>query len=147
MVSRYLFVTFLSSIGLLWGMIPDLSANSPTLMFSSSAYAQPVSDEEVVRWATAAYRIEKRRQALVEEIKNRTGGQIPEITCDRPQQLDDLNNNIKDDVKNFCEFSRRTIQANQLSVSRFFQINDSRASDKVLQQRIDQELLRIQSRS
>lgn len=147
MLSRSFLVTLLSSVGLLCGVVPDLSANSPNMMFSSSAYAQAVSDEEVVRFARAAFTIEKRRQALVGEIKNRTGGNIPDITCDVPQQLEDLDINIRNDVKNFCDFSRVTIQANQLSVTRFFQINKSRNSDSALQQRIDRELLRIQSGS
>ena len=141
-------VTFLCAVGLLSGLAPDLSANNTTLMFSSTATAQAVSDDEVARFARTALIIERRRQAVVEEIKNRTGGNVPEITCDSPERLDSLPANIREDVmKNFCEFSRQTIQANQFTVGRFLQIRDSQANDPILKQRIDRELLRLQSGS
>lgn len=140
-------VTFLCTVGLLSGLAPDLSASSPTQIFSSTAIAQAVSDDEVARFARTALIIERRRLAVVEDIKNRTGGNVPEITCDSPERLDSLPTNIRDDVRSFCEFSRQTIQANQLSVGRFLQIRNSQASDSTLKQRIDRELLRLQSGS
>ena len=140
-------VTFLCAVGLLSGLAPDLSVNTPSLMFSSTATAQAVSDDEVAKFARTALTIERRRQAVVEEIKNRTGGNVPEITCDSPDRLDSLPDNIREDVRNFCEFSRQTIQANQLTVGRFLQIRNTQANDSTLKQRIERELLRLQSGS
>ena len=146
MLSQSLIVAFLSTMGLLCGLAPDFSASSPTLIFSSSARAQAVSDEEAIRFARAAYPIEKRRQTVVEEIKNRTGN-VPDITCYPPERLEALPANIRNDVKSFCDFSRQTIQSNQFSVGRFLEIRDSQASDPSLKEKIDRELLRLQSGS
>lgn len=140
-------MTLLCTVGLLSGLAPDLSASSPTLIFSSIATAQAVSDDEVARFARTALTIERRRQAVVEDIKNRTGGNVPEISCDSPERLDSLPANIREDVRNFCEFSRQTIQANQITVGRFLQIRNSQTNDPTLKQRIDRELLRLQSGS
>jgi len=147
MLSQSLIVAFLSTMGLLCGLAPDFSASSPTSIFSSSARAQAVSDDEASRFARAAYTIEKRRQTVVEEIKNRTGGNVPDITCDPPERLESLPPDIRNDVKSFCDFSRQAIQSNQFSVGRFLQIRNSQASDPSLKPRIDRELLRLQSGS
>lgn len=144
MLCQFSIVAFLSTIGLLCGLAPDLSASSPTLMFSSAATAQAVSDDEAVRFARAAYTIEKRRQAVVEEIKNRTGGNVPDITCDAPEKLDSLPTDIRNDVKKFCDFSRQAIEANQLAVGRFIQIRNLQQTDADLKGRIQRELIRLQ---
>ncbi|MBD2183047.1 DUF4168 domain-containing protein [Planktothrix sp. FACHB-1355] len=146
MLSKSIVVALLSTLGLLCSVTPDLSASTPTLMFSSAATAQAVSDDEVSRFARAGFAIEKRRQAVVEEIKARTGGNVPDINCYPPEKVESLPANIRDEVKQFCDFSRQTIQANQFSVGRFLEIRDGQNSDPTLKQRIDRELLRLQSR-
>ena len=146
-LSQSLIISFLSAISLVCGVTPDLSATSPTQIFSISAHAQAVSDDEVVRFARAALAIEKRRRSVVEDIKNRTGGNVPKITCDPPAQIEALDNSIRNDVRSFCDFSRQAIQDNQLTVGRFLQIRSSQDDDPTLKQRIDRELLRLQSGS
>lgn len=135
-ISRSLLVTFLALISVLCGLAPNLSSRSPHLILSSSALAQSISDEEVRRYVRAAYVIERKRQAVVEEMVRRNLS-VPKDTCA-------AGGNIPPELKDFCEFSRQTIEANQLTVGRFQQIKDAIPSDPTLKQKVDAELRRLQ---
>ncbi|MFB2935089.1 DUF4168 domain-containing protein [Aerosakkonemataceae cyanobacterium BLCC-F154] len=136
-IPQALLVTFLASMGVLSGLAPNLSFRSPHLILSSSAFAQSISDDEVRRFAQAAYTIEKKRQAVVQGIVRRNL-RIPDDTCA-------AGGNIPPELKDFCEFSRQTIEANQLTVGRFQQIRSAVQSDPALKQKVDAELRRLQS--
>lgn len=135
-ISRSLLVTFLALSGVLCGLAPNLSSRSPNLILSSAALAQAISDDEVRRYTQAAYTIEKRRLAVVEELARRNVP-VPDTTCA-------AGGNVPAELKDFCEFSRQTIEANQLSVGRFQQIRKAVLSDPTLKQRVDAELRRLQ---
>lgn len=135
-ISRSLLVTFIASIGVFCGLAPNLSFSSPHLILSSSAFAQSIGDDELRRFAQAAYAIEKKRLSLVQGIVRRNAS-VPDTTCAD-------GGNGSPELKDFCEFSRQTIEANQLSVSRFQQIRNAVQSDPSLKQRVDAELLRLQ---
>ncbi|MBE9229546.1 DUF4168 domain-containing protein [Phormidium sp. LEGE 05292] len=135
-ISRSLLVTFLTSISLLCGLAPNLSFRSPHLILSSSAFAQAISDDDLRRFAQAAYAIERKRQAVVEGIVRRNLP-VPDTTCA-------AGGNIPPELKDFCEFSRQTIEANQLTVGRFQQIRSAVQSDPTLKQKVDAELRRLQ---
>ncbi|MFB2893135.1 DUF4168 domain-containing protein [Aerosakkonemataceae cyanobacterium BLCC-F50] len=137
-ISRSLLVTFLASIGVLCGLAPNLSFRSPHLILSSSALAQSISDDEVRRFAQAAYAIEIKRQALVQRIVN-SGSSVPDTNCA-------ASGSTSAELKDFCEFSRQTIEANQLTVGRFQQIRNAMQSDPTLKERIDAVLRRLQPR-
>jgi hypothetical protein len=136
-ISRPLLVTFLSAIAILCGLAPDLSFRSFDSIWSSSAFAQSISDDEVRRFAQAAYAIERKRQAVVEGIVRRNLA-VPDTTCAS-------GGNIPPELRDFCEFSRQTIEANQLTVGRFQQIRGAVQSDPTLKQKVDAELRRLQS--
>lgn len=135
-IFRSLLVTFFTSVSLLCGLAPNLSFRSPHLILSSSAFAQAISDDEVRRFAQAAYAIERKRQSVVEGIVRRNLA-VPDTTCA-------AGGNIPPELKDFCEFSRQTIEANQLTVGRFQQIRSAVQSDPTLKQKVDAELRRIQ---
>lgn len=136
-ISRSLLVTFLASIGVLGGLAPNLSFSSPHLILSSSAFAQSINDDELRRFAQAAYAIERKRQAVVEGIVRRNLP-VPDTTCA-------AGGNIPAELRDFCDFSRQIIEANQLSVGRFQQIRSAVQSDPTLKQKVDAELRRLQS--
>jgi len=137
-LSQSLLVAFLSTIGLVTGLTPDLSIHSPHLLFNSSALAESISDDEVRRFAQAAYTIERKRLSLVQGMA-RQNRQVPNIPCAA------LEDNSPGEVRNFCEFSRQTIEANQLTVGRFQQIRSAMQSDPSVRQKVDAELRRLQS--
>jgi len=138
-ISRSLLVTFLASIGVLCGLAPNLSFRCPHLILSSSAFAQSISDDEVKRFAQAAYAIEKKRQSIVQGIVRRNL-QIPDDTCATGGNIS------PPELKDFCDFSRDTLKANQLTVGRFEQIRKAMQSDTKLKEKIDAELSSLQNR-
>lgn len=69
---------------------------------------------------------------------------MPEIGCYQPGKMATLSNNIRDIVKDFCDFSRRTIQDNSLTIPRFNAIKINYENDPALKKRVDNELLQIQ---
>lgn len=139
LLSRSLAISTLTIIGLLSGLTPDLLGQFGI----SSAYAQSVSDVELTRFARAAFTIELRRRAIEQEIKSRTGGNVPEIGCYQPEKMAALPENIRDIVRDFCDFSKQTIKGNQLTVSRFNAIKANYENDPALKKRVDSELLRM----
>lgn len=98
-----LVVGTLAAIGLLSGVIPELSKDAPTLVFSSVAYAE-VSPDEIDRYAQAAYQIEQLRQSAYEEIK-RINGAVPEIVCSNPASLRALPRPAQRIARSYCNQS------------------------------------------
>ena len=135
-ISRSLLVTFIASVSVLCGLAPNLSSSSPHLILSSSAFAQSISDDELRRYVQAAYTIERKRLALVEGIVRRNLP-VPDTTCA-------AGDNTSAELREFCDFSRQTIVANQLTVGRFQQIRNAVQLDPTLKQRVDAELQRLQ---
>lgn len=140
-----LVVGVFATIGLLSGVAPDLSARSPELAFSSSAYALSVSDEEVARFARTAWMIERKRAEVSAQVKRINGGNVPAIGCE-PGKVETLPRNIRDIVVDFCNWSTNTIKNNRFSINRFNQILDiyNQKTDRQLYQRIYNEFIRIQ---
>jgi Domain of unknown function (DUF4168) len=139
-LSRSAIVGVLSTVGLLAGVVPQLSGHSPMPMFSGSAYAQ---DDDAVRFARAAVAIEQRRVSVSDEVKKITGS-VPDIACNQPQRLNSFPPNVRSLIVDFCNFSRQTIEKNGLTVDRFNEIMTQRQTDPAMQRRIDAEVRRLQ---
>lgn len=145
-LSRSLLIGSLSTLSLLSGFTPILEQCSWTPIFSSSAFAQSVSDEELQRYARSLLAIEPIRQAAYDEIKRILGtGEVPSITCNRPNSLNRLDANIREIAVNYCNQSTRIVERNNLSIGRFNTITTILQDDPDLLLRIQQEMLRLQS--
>lgn len=121
-----LLVGALAAIGLLSGLTPGLSKDSHSLVFSSSAYAQDVSDEELRRYVSASLKIERMRLVVYDQIKRINGGKVPEISSCSSQGLPD---NIAPIWQNFCTQSEQVIQGEGFSNSRYNTITKMRQED------------------
>jgi len=140
--SQSLIVGVLAAIGLLSGIAPELSQDSHTFIFSSSAYAQAtfkktnVDDAELTRFVRASIRIEKARQQAYEEIKKNNRGTVPEIPdC----SLQGLSGVVRDIWENCCKQSEGFIRAEGFSNKRYNEILRMRQQDPNLEKRIQQE--------
>lgn len=147
-LSQSLVVGTLAVLGLLSGVAPELSKNSATLVFSTSAYAQSaVSDEEVTKYAQAVLRMEPLRQSAYGEIKKILGSSsIPEIVCGVPQSLNALPGEARSVAQNYCTQSA-AIVANYFpggTTTRFNEITSLMQSNGNLRTRIQNELVRLQ---
>ncbi len=141
--SQSLIVGLLTAIGLLSGIAPELSVDSHTLVFSSSAYAQATFSKsnldyaELVKFVRAAIKIEKARQQAYEEIKKNNGGTVPEIPDCSLQGLSGVVRNI---WQKFCKQSESYIRAEGFSNKRYNEIQIMRQQNPELERRIQQEL-------
>ena len=129
-------------MGLLSGIAPELSVDSRTIVFSSSAYAQAtfsktnVDDTELTKFVRASIRIEKARQQAHEEIKKNNGGTVPEIPdC----SLQGLNGVVRDIWEKFCKQSEGYIRIEGFSNKRYNEIQRMRQQNPELEKRIQQE--------
>jgi len=147
MLPRSLVIVTLSSLGLLFSLTPDLSKGYGSVAFSNAAYAQDFSEGDIAKFARAAFAIEIERRNVEQKISSMTGGNVPEVGCDRPDNLTKLPDNIRNVFVDFCKFSKQTIQSNELTVGQFNAIKNNYNSDPAVKKRVDSELRRIRSGS
>jgi Domain of unknown function (DUF4168) len=140
-LSRTLLISTLTTVTLLSGLLPQLSPQSQSWQLQMTGTAQAQSDELIVRYARAAYEMEQFRRRDYAEVKRIMGGNVPEDVCDR--------GNIPAPVQAICgRFSERfdpIIRKHGMTRADFNSVH-RRANDPTVQQRIQQELIRIQTR-
>lgn len=145
MFLQALVVGAFATVGLLSGIAPDLSGHSPTLVFSSAAYAQHVSDPEVKSYAQAVLKAEPVRQAALDKIKEMLGSENTDsIVCHNPESLDTLPDNAQNVAVDFCNEYKDIVESHGLTITRFNEITVNLQNNPNLEKRIQSELLRIQ---
>jgi Domain of unknown function (DUF4168) len=143
MLSRSFIVVVFSALGLLSGVAPDISGRFGSIVFSSAAYAQDFSDSDIAKFSRAAFAIEMERRSTQQKISSLTGGNVPEVSCDRPEALANLSEGIRNEFESFCEFSANKIKDNGLDVGQFNAIKNRYNSDPAIKKRVNQELRRL----
>lgn len=134
-------VAALAAVGLLSGLTPEISVDSHSLVFSTSASAQAVGDEELSRYVRASLKIEQLRLVVYNEIKKVNGGNVPEIaSCSSPG----LPGNIRSIWQNFCQQSQSITDAEGFSNTRYNAITRMRQVDGNLERRVKEEAARQQ---
>ncbi len=144
MCLRALVVGGVTILGLLYGLVPELSGHSITLIFSM-AYAQDVRDEEVTDYAQAVLDMEPVRQKAYNEIKQIIGKDPPAIVCDKPESLSALTGDARKIARSYCEESEAIVQKDSLTIGRFNTITKEVQSDPSLKKRVQDELVRLQA--
>jgi len=145
--SQFFVVGALAAIGLLSGLTPEYSRDSQSFVFSSAAYAQEVSAEEITRYARAVLAMEPLRQQAYSEIKLIIGsGNIPDIVCGRPASITALPAGAQTIARNYCNQSS-AIVANFFprgKTGRFNEITNLMQRNQGLHAQIQSELRRLQ---
>ena len=134
----------LAVTSILSGITPKISPQSNFLNWNNAVYAQEYTSEEIYNYAKAGLEVERLRQQVYQEIKSMVDEPPPEITCDRPETISNVPNNIRNIVNNYCYRSRQIVRENNLSIQRFNQLKtyyDRRGS---FHQEVQQELLNLQ---
>jgi hypothetical protein len=121
-VGRFLTAGFMSAIAILGGFVPEVSRQVPKLVFNFSAYAQDISQQEVVNYTNAVYNVEMLRQQVYKQMQESTSEPPAGIICDRPETYQNLADDVKAIAVNYCNESKEIVEKNHLSVSRFNQL-------------------------
>ncbi|MBE9045872.1 DUF4168 domain-containing protein [Pleurocapsales cyanobacterium LEGE 10410] len=119
--------TILAIVGLMFGLIPEVSlksqnlngVSSPSIALRVSAYAQQFTPEETENYAQAGYEVELLRREVYQEIKNLINEPPPEIVCDRQETFDNLEPKVREIAENYCSQSQEIVRQNNLTVDRF----------------------------
>ena len=130
------------------GFAIDLSGRSYTFIFSAVAYAQDVGDEEVKSYAQAVLRAEPVRQTALDEIKKMVDSEkTPAIVCHNPESLEALPGNAQKIAVDFCNQYKDIVESYGLTITRFNEITVNLQNSPDLENRIKDELIRIQKAS
>lgn len=136
-----LMVGVLAAVGIVSGVTPEFSKDSHTLVFSNTAQAQAVSNDELSRYVRASLKIEQLRLVVYNEIKKVNGGNVPDIdSC----SLQGLPGNIRPIWQNFCQQSQSITDAEGFSNNRYNAITRMRQADANLERRVKEEAARQQ---
>lgn len=140
-------IATLSVTCLTLGLGADVSRTLPWLTFvpPSLAQGQAVTSEEIKSYAQIVMAIEPVRQSAYTEIKKILGtGDVPAISCDKPESLKNLPSNTRGIAINYCNQSKKIVESNGLSITRFNVITLQVQDNPKLEKQIQAELIRIQ---
>jgi hypothetical protein len=141
--SRWLIAGAIATVGLLSGVAPGWQGGQ--LALSSSAMAQskkPVTAEHVANFVRAAMSMEPKRKQAVQEIQAAMGS-VPAIRCDNRNSFNELDPAVRSVAINYCNESKRIVEASGLSVERFNEILVEQKSNSELRDRIQSEICRV----
>lgn len=147
---RSLFVGSITTISLLLGIVPELSGSHGFLTFSSLASAQEVRNEDVTNYARAVLAMEPIRQQTRDKLKQIVGAtNVPRFFACSPDKVNGLSDTARDTIDNYCTNAQNIVSSNNLTIKQFNDITNAVSgnppADPVLKQRVQQELIRLQS--
>lgn len=140
---RYLIATLLATIGLLCGIVPEFSSKSSRLAFTPYAYTQDFNDTQITKYAEAVLLMESYRLQAYRDIQQIVGQNPPNIVCNQPYTMTDLPQEAQKIAANYCTTSKNIVENSGLSVSQFNAITVRVQSDRVLERRIQNAMIRI----
>jgi Domain of unknown function (DUF4168) len=134
---RLLLVGMVASwIGILGGIVPDLTSSQPNLVFSSAARADDFSDPDLRNYAAALMQIEPIRQSTLAQVSRANSGNLPNLVCNQPSTMEGLNSEAKSLFVKYCNQCESIAASRGLSIDRFNQITQAVRSNPQLQNRV-----------
>jgi Asp/Glu/hydantoin racemase len=114
----------------------------------SSSQATNISNTEIRSYALSVLDIENIRQQWSDDIAAMLEVEtLPSIACNDPDSIREIRRDVREMVIRFCDASIEIVEGHNLSISRFNTITELMNSNADLQQRIQDELLNLQSNS
>jgi Domain of unknown function (DUF4168) len=136
-LSRPLFLgIMISCIGIVGGILPDLTARQPDLFFSNSAQAQEFSDPDLRNYAAALMEIEPKRQSALAQVSRVNNGTLPNLVCSQPATMESLNSEAKSLFIKYCNQCESIAASKGLSIEKFNQITQAVRANPQLQNRV-----------
>jgi hypothetical protein len=136
----------LGVIGVIGGFVPEFQPQLAKFNFSNLAYAQNFTQQEVVNFARAGFAVEMLRQKVYREIKEIINQPPPNIACNQPDTIDNLANNIRGIVDNYCRESTQIILNNNLTIARYNQLKKLYDQEGDFYRQVQQVLIQMQEK-
>ena len=118
------------------GILPDLTARHPSLLFSSAVHAQEFSDGDLRNYAAALMQIEPARQSALAQVSRANGGNLPNLVCNQPNTMESLNGEAKSLFIQYCNQCETIAASRGLSIDKFNQITQAVRASTQLQERV-----------
>lgn len=150
---RILSSSILALMGIMAGLIPELSVRSPNtsqnpllnLALAQNAQAQEFTPEETKNYARAGYEVELLRREAYQQIKNLIDEPPPNIVCDQPATLSNLKPEVRAIANNYCNQSLQIVQQNNLTINRFNELKTHYDRQNGFYQQVQDILLKLQN--
>ena len=149
---RILSSSVLASIGLAFGLIPEIKSMRspdlnviPSISLSNRAYAQEFTPEETRNYAKAGYQIELLRRKLYQETKNLINEPPPNIVCDDRSTIDSLQSEIREIADRFCTQTPEIVKQNNLTIERYNELTNYYNRQDSFYQQVQSILLNLQN--
>ena len=127
----------ITSITILTGVVPNLTAQQPSQMFASVAQADEFSDNDLRNYAAALVEIEPiRKSALAQVSQANGGGRLPNLVCSEPDTMSGLSDRAKSLFIDYCNQYASIAASRGMSVDRFNQITQALRSSSRLKKQI-----------
>lgn len=97
-------------------------------------------------YARAVLAIEPSRQAAYSEILQEVNDEqkVSQVACAQPETIATLPGDVREIAVNYCQRAKQIGESNGLTMTQFNTITASAQADPELQQRIQNELIRLQ---
>jgi hypothetical protein len=142
-ITQTVLASFLAMLGLVWGIIPQVSWDLSQITFSTVALTQEFSDSQVMSYARAILLIETQRQQAYQQIQKIVGQEIPDISCNRTESLRQIPRDAQKIAVQFCNNSKKIAQNSGLTTPQFNAITERVNQDPKLKKRIQDAMIRI----
>lgn len=150
---RLISSSVLAAIGLIGGVIPEISGRSftsdnPQIMavsFSNIVSAQQFTPEEITNYAKAGYEVELLRREVYQKIKTIINEPPGNIACDQEETLEDLNPNVREITESFCNQTIEIVERNNLTVDRYNELKANYDRQGSFYQQVQSVLLKLQN--
>ena len=132
----------LSILGILCGLVPEVQERS--LSVSAIAYAQEYTNDEVLNYAKAGYKVELLRRQIYKEIKMIVNEPPPNIVCNQEQTLENLSGDVREIAERYCNESRQIVQDHNLTINRFNELKTRYDRGEKFYQQVQNVLIDLQ---
>lgn len=129
------------------GVIPNQLSGSGGFRNSIVAQAQNnnYDEEQLNNYAKAVLEIEPIRKEVQRKVQVELEGEpMPEMACNRSESYQDLPNQARSLIINYCNRSEKIVKDQGLSISEFNQITEQLQNNSELREKVRQQMLELQ---
>ena len=146
-LTQSILVSLLAALGILCGIVPQLSGDLSQLTFSTAAYTQEFNDNQLNNYARAVLLIETQRLQVYQQIQKIMGHAPPDIACNRTDSLQAIPRDAQKLAVQFCNNSKKIAENSGLTTPQFNAITERARQDAKFKRRIQDAMIRLRRNS